>query len=251
MKKECLVKTLALGVIVLFISVSYQPIIAEETISVEKESNYDNCSFEEAKEYLFQTIIDISNNPEVKDLLKQSNQRLFTSDYDYKDVFLHLLFRKPRLLKSLLFTRPKMTIEYLDKSYNNGAELINLLEEEESLDMVESVKITEPEMFNELKNIILNDEELSNQIFVLEEMNNDLKFNFERTDFPIICGILELCFISSLLGYDLFGVISEWAYKHNFYLLSGISNHLCTFSFFLFIFTFFFTFYFLCPWLFY
>ena len=45
MKKEWLIKTLALGIVVLFIGVSFQPIIAEKTMSIEKESGYINADF--------------------------------------------------------------------------------------------------------------------------------------------------------------------------------------------------------------
>ena len=63
MKKEWLVKTLALSVVVLFISVSFQPIIAKDTISPEKKSD--------AKE-LLETILDIVNNKEIQDIIQKS-----------------------------------------------------------------------------------------------------------------------------------------------------------------------------------
>jgi hypothetical protein len=183
MKKEWLVKTLALGIIVLFIGVAIQPGISTNTFQEEKTDV-------DAKDYLFQTLIAISNNPDVKDLLKQNNQRLFTFDHNYKDIFLQLLFKKPRLLKSMLFTKPKMTYEYLDKSYNNGVELINILGEEESLKILESIKITNPDLLNELNNIIKNNKELSNRMSTLEIMNNEIKPDAPLELYPVFCFIL-------------------------------------------------------------
>jgi len=177
MKKEWLVKTLALGIVVLFISINYQPIIAEKTISVEKTSENESYDFEEAKEYLFQTIIDISNNPEVKEFLNEHKHDLIinnNNNYDCKNAIKKICSKNPKLLKSILFTKPEMTFEYLEKNYNRGLEIVDILGEEESLKIVESVK-TNPEFFVELKNIILNNKYLSDRITTIREINNELK----------------------------------------------------------------------------
>jgi len=194
MKKEWLVKTLALSVVALFISVSFQPIIAEKTVSAEKESDYNNVDFDQAKEYLFQTIIDISNNPKVKELFEQLkyNQRLFTSDYDYKSIFSKLFLKKPELLLSIFFTKPSITYEYLDKSYDRGIKCINIVGEKQALELAGSINISNLDVLNELNNIIKNDKELSNRILTLEIMNNDLEIDSPVKDHPIICICLML-----------------------------------------------------------
>jgi hypothetical protein len=209
-------KGLAFAVILLFISVSFQPMIAEKTQSIEKESDYNNTNFEQAKEYLFQTLIAISNNPEVKELLKQNNQKMFTSDYDYKSAFLQIFFKKPKLLKSILFTRPEMTYEYLETNYNKGIKIVDFLGVEETSKMMESVKITNPELFNELKIIIKNNEELSNRIPVLEEMNNDLKSNMGFQNSSVICNILNISFFLIGLRMSFSVALGQWAiYRDN------------------------------------
>ncbi len=63
MKKEWLLKTLALCIFALFISVSFQPIVAKDTISLERKSN--------TKQVLFETIHDIANNKEFRDIIKK------------------------------------------------------------------------------------------------------------------------------------------------------------------------------------
>jgi len=223
MKEGIYKKGLVFAVILLFIAVSFQPIIADNTISVGKESDYNNVDFEHAKEYLFQTLIDISNNPEIKGLLKQSNQRIFTSNYDYKSAFSQLFLKKPRLLLSILFTRPKMTYEYLEKNYNKGLEIIDILGIEETSNIVESVKITNPELFNELKNIIANDEELSNRISVLEEFNNNLNSNLGFQNNSIICIILNIIITPFLLGMMFSLFLLDWAIYRDNTLLCNIS----------------------------
>lgn len=182
-------KWLVVGIILLFVSISFQPIIAEETVSVEKISNYENINFEQAKEYLFQTLVDIFNNPEVKQFLNDHKKDLVTNNnnnYGFRNAFQKIYRKNPRLVKSILFTRPKMTSGYLDKSYNNGIELIDILGEEESLDIVESVRITNPELFKRLNNIIENNEELSNRIIAFRKINTE----FEPIPPKPICWIL-------------------------------------------------------------
>jgi len=220
-------KGLAISIIVLFIGVSFQPIIAENTISVVKESN-SNVDFEDAKEYLFQIIIDISINPDVKNLFEQLkyDQKIFTSDYDYKSAFLQILFKKPRLLKSILFTRPKMTCEYLETNYNKGLEIIDILGIEETSKMMESVKITNPDLFNEFKIIIENDKDLSNRISVLEEVNNNLKSNLGFQNNSTICNILYIIFIPIGLGTIFSAILMDWAMYRDNQLLYNIAEFL-------------------------
>ena len=206
MKKEWLVKTLEISIIVLFISVSFQPIIAEEIVSVEKISDYGNVDFEEAKEYLFQTIIDISNNPEVNQFLNEHKHSFIpkkNNNYDYKNAIQKIRLENPKLLNSILFTKPKMTFEYFEKNYNKGLEIEKILGKEESEKMIESFNITNSELLNELKNIILDDKQLSNQITILEEMNNIVKSNLDFWTFPIICGIIHIILLPAIIDAGL------------------------------------------------
>ena len=217
MKKDWLVKTLALGIVALFICVSYQPIIAEKTVSVEKTSDYNNVDFEQAKEYLFRTLVDISNNPEVKAFLNQHKRDLIinnNNNYDCRNAIQKIHKQNPRLLKSIIFTKPKMTYEYLEKNFNKGLEIVDILGEEESLKIAESVKISNPELFNELKNIIANDEELSNKISVLKEMNNNLEYKLGFWDHPIICSLLAIYGLpAAILLYLFFILFFLWFFS--------------------------------------
>ena len=223
MNKEWLVKSFTLGIVVIFICVSFQPIIAEKTVSLKKESNNDNVDFEKVKEYLFQTLIDILNNPEVKQFLNEHKHDLITrnNNYDCKNAIQKISSQNPKLLKSIFITKPKMTYEYLETNYNRGLELYNILGEEESLKMIESIYVANPELFNELKDIIVNDKELYNRITTLGEMNEVLE--------PIppflrpICWILFISYLPSYFVVVFLGdYILVWLLKHNLQLLALI-----------------------------
>jgi hypothetical protein len=207
MKKEGIIKTLAIIIIILFISVSFKPIIAEETISAKKTSEHRNVDFKEAKEYLLQTLVEISNNLEVKTFLNEHKRDLIrknNNNYDFRNSIQKIYNQNPKLLKSILFTKPEMTVEYLEKIYKKGLELYDILGNEESFDIAESISITNPELFNEIKNIIINNKELSDRISNLKQINNDLKSNFDFWEFPIICGILHIIAFPAILIANVF-----------------------------------------------
>jgi hypothetical protein len=183
------------GITILFLGLAIQPSLA--TIQLKEETDF------KPKDYLFQTSIDIANNPEVKDLLEQYNHKIITSNYNYKGVFSKILFNNPRLFLDMLFTKPYINYDYLDKSYNRGIEIANIIGEDNFLEMIASIEVTNPELFNEFNNIIMNEKELSGRLATLKVMNkqymSDLSWNF-----PIICGILILIFIYQALKIGFF-----------------------------------------------
>lgn len=217
-KPIVLYKTLVVGVIILFIGIAVQPSIA--TIQPEEKINA------EPKDYLFQTIIDIANNPDVKRLLEQNKHKAFTSDYDYKGVFSQLLFKKPKLLLDLLFTKPYITYDYLDKSYNKGIEITNILGENKALEMIESIRVAKQEDLDELNNIIINNEELSDRIATLKEMNIEINPTVPLQGNLIICGILVLILIPPALTFMFFTLLTA-IFQNNptlFEILSSITS---------------------------
>ncbi len=187
MKQIIICKGLAVAVILLFLGLAIQP-----SVAVQPEADIDI----KPKDYLFQTIIDIANNPEVKDLLEQYDNDLFKVDID-RSVYRKLFLRNPRLFRSLIFTKPSLTYENLNNYYNKGIELTKLIGENEVLDIVESIEITDRYFLNKFNNIISNDEELSNLFEALKEKNNEIKPNakLDFDTFPIICTILAIILV--------------------------------------------------------
>jgi hypothetical protein len=155
-KKGVFSKGVVIGVIVLFIGIAVQPSIA--TVPIDDEID------EDAKEYLFQTIIDIANHPDVKDYVKQNSHNMFTSDFDFKGLYSELLVKNPILLPRLRVIRPTLTHGYLDKIHNIGIEMIDILGEEQVYEIVDTIVVSNTEFYEGLNNIVLNDEELTNRI---------------------------------------------------------------------------------------
>jgi hypothetical protein len=176
--------TLFFGVIFLLIGVIVQPGIA--SVHPEEET------YTEHKDYLFRTILDIADNQDVKNLLNRYNHKTFTSDYKYIGVFFKIFFNNPRLLPSFIFSKHTLTYEYLQKYYNKGIEITRILGEGETLEMIESIKVRNKDVICELKTIITTNEELSNRLANLKEMNEIIKPDTLEKDYLIICGILTI-----------------------------------------------------------
>ena len=71
-------KIIVIGVIVLFVGIGLQPALAIEPIipkDIVKEEDI------EPKDYLFETIIEIANNPEVKNLFDEYGHNIFNYNY--------------------------------------------------------------------------------------------------------------------------------------------------------------------------
>jgi len=178
---------ICIGITILFLGLAIQPSVATVQPRIEKEIQTEEKIIDiEPKNYLFQTIIDIANNPEVKNLLEQHHNELFNVNID-RSVYRKLLLRNPRLFSSLLFTKPSMTHEYLDKCYNKGIEIVKILGEDKALELIESIEVSDTEVFDELNNIIFKDEKLSDKLSTLKEMNNELNSDM---GYPIICYLL-------------------------------------------------------------
>jgi len=186
MKKIIIGKTLAVAVIILFLGLAIQPSVAVQTDTEIKI---------EPKDYLFQTILDIANNLEIKNLLAKYDNVLFKVDID-KSVYRKILLRNPRLLFNTLFTKSSMSLEYLNECYNKGIEITNIIGDDESLEIIENAEVTDRKLFDEFNNIITKDEELSSRLATLKEMNNALNLDW---GFPIFCSILNVLMIIPLI----------------------------------------------------
>ena len=195
MKKNLLSITFVMGIVVLLIGVGVQSTFAVDI--PEKEEI-------EPKDYLFETIIAIANNPDVQELLEE-NKHNINFDFDNKYIFRQLLFKNPELLSSLVFTKPKMTTQYLEKAYEQGVEIVDIFGEEKGLEMLNSVELSNPELLDDLTNIIMNDEELSGRISTLSFLNNETN--------PIckILFILEIRAIVKAIVLNLF----EFIFRNN------------------------------------
>lgn len=154
----------------------------------------------DSKDFLFQTIIDIANNPEVKELLEKNKYNLFTFDSD-RIVYRKIFFRNPRLFRSIMSAKPFVTYDSLENLYKNGIKIIELIGEDRSLEIMESINIKNEHVYEEFNNIIENDEELSEKISILENLN------FEISSTGIGSRIVEIfCTILMGISMGIFGI---------------------------------------------
>ena len=202
-------KALVISIIVMFIAVGVYPAIAtyhklSPEILLEKENIFGKDT--EPKEYLFQTIIDILNNPEVKILFEttKNDGKCISFNYDVRIVFQKLLFSKPLLIFSIIFSKPSLTRSYLDTNYVRGCELTNILGKDDVNSMVESIKITDTEFFNNLNNIIFDNEDLYDKISLLAEINTPVD---NTTD---ICSILHILLLTYLIRAGITNFIGKF-----------------------------------------
>ena len=201
MKQRIICKCLAVAVILLFLGLAVQP-----SVAVQPETEI----YFEPKDYLFQTIIDIANNPEIKNLLRQYTNDMINFDID-KSVYHKIFLRNPRLMFNTLFTKPSISSEYLNKCYKDGIEVTNIISEDKVLEIIETVEVTDTEAFEEFNNIILNDEELSGRLVTLKEMNNELNPILDYP-YPIICSILEFLLMPWIFLLDLVYYLQDFIF---------------------------------------
>ncbi|MGF3553716.1 MAG: hypothetical protein ACQXXF_00340 [Thermoplasmatota archaeon] len=195
--KKIILKPLVLGISLLFIALAFQPAMSK--IEIKKEEV-------EPKQYLYETIIEIINNPDIKNLLNQVENKqknnynhYIACDLDGKEVVQKLLFKKPYLLYTILFTESKLTINHLDSSYNRGCQAINILGEKNVIKTIESVEIVNPEVFDNIQNFVINNEGLQDRIITLINLNKELDPNIPFRNYSIICKTLLILFYVYLI----------------------------------------------------
>jgi hypothetical protein len=190
-------KMLVIGTIILFLGVGVQPAIA--TVQSKEE-----IIFDKSKDFLFQTIIDIANNPDVISLLEQYDNNFVDVEVE-RSVYWKILLRNPFIFFNLLLTKPTNTHRYLNKCFRMGNEITNILGEDKTLDIIESVVVTDKDIYYELDKVIKKDEILSEKLDSLRKINKEVYSVSPTLDSPllhiyIIIILLILFIILSTLG---------------------------------------------------
>ncbi len=152
------------------------------------------------KEHLFETIIEIANNSDIKKLSVQYTKNLFTIYFDKKVELKQLFFKNFRILFQLLFAKPSLTCDYLESIYDKGTKLASLFSQDDVAEMMESLSITNPEVLDKSIYIIKNNESLSKKISTFKELNKYIKPNQRPWNFTIICTILAIITLPLVIG---------------------------------------------------
>jgi hypothetical protein len=182
-KKDLIRNVLVLGIIILLMGIAVQP----GTATVQNDLNFNN-----KKDTLFQTIIDITNNKDFNNLInsENSNDFYFEFDYNLRKDFRDIFFENLGFFSSLLFTKTSLTHNQLESAYEKGSELINTIGEDKALELVDSIKIKNPKLSNGISDILEENEEIRNKIEEIKMMNREIKPTSPSDINPIICGIL-------------------------------------------------------------
>ena len=198
-------KGFILAVIVLFIGVSFQPIIAEETIAVEKTSDYENVGFEEAKEYLFQTIIDMADNQEIQRIILKSQMSIE-------------IFPESKI--------PILTKNQLRQMYLLGVLFSRFISTSRIQSLIQKYQLIKPEIQKEISAVIEKDATLNSE--VTQILNSECDCDNEQTSswgFPILCSILNVLMIIPLI---LFGFGSSLEAIGLWFRLIGLIGYIIT-----------------------
>jgi hypothetical protein len=219
MKKDLLSKTLVIAIVALFIGIGVQSAFATDITQKEEI---------EPKDYLYETIIAIANHPDVQDLF-ENNKNNVNFEFNNQYFFRKLFFKNPELLCSMVLIKSETTTQYLEKSYDQGNELVDIFGEEKALEMIDSLQSSNPEISDGLNQIIMNDEELSSRISTLIEMNNETNpickilfiLEFRALIKWISLNLLELIF-RNVPALEIFFMLRSWLVIPQVYIISDI-----------------------------
>ena len=86
---------------------------------------------------------------------------------------------------------------------------------------MENIEIDNPEMFEQLDNIIMGDGELADRIYTLNEMNSEKISIADFDEYPVICLISGIILLFCMALGDIFYIISNFftAISNIFYYL--------------------------------
>ena len=205
MKKKILIGSIV--AVALLTLVSFSSVVGYSSVkNTQEEIITSEWDFEYCKNYLFETIIEISNNEDVNDLINSNNQNLFPSNSNHR---LLMPFRRNT-------NKVSLSVEHLDLLYNMGIKLIDRIGEDKVAEIKETISIDKPDSAGDLDTIVMGNDELRERIYTLFEMNME-EINNPQPDFglefPIICGVLlvlePFCWNLTLLEHNIVSFIHE------------------------------------------
>ena len=198
-------KTIIISIIAvsLLTLVSFSNVVGYNTVKTSHEELIESkYSFDECKDYLFQTIVEISENPEIKDIIKSN----------YKPQRTILPFRR---------NNADLKVEHLELLYKIGLKIMDRLGEEQVKDLMENLESEKPEFADDLESVVMGNDELRERIYTLNKMNSGELYTTDFEDTPIICliAVVLLLFGACLtLPLDLIGAILKEIHIIFYYL---------------------------------
>jgi hypothetical protein len=187
--------------VVLLVLGSLSNVVGYQTV---QSSNQKMINSEiDQKEVLIQTIVDIVGTPELQTFFIQltkewkNNQRYSVIDNEPNTLVQNVLKIKERIHFSLLSDKPFSLYRSLIYDYDQGCKIINLLGEKEVITMMKTITFMNPKIINELKNILMKNDNLKEKITRLSVINKEVKADTQSGEqMPIICFTLLILFWS-------------------------------------------------------
>lgn len=182
------------------------PILANSLQKINQIPSTDIISEEKfnQKELLFQTILDIANNNEIRGVVLKSEMRGSIDRFFVPG------------MKFSIFTPHILTKKFLNYAYNVGVILSRILNESKVNSIIEKYQVNNKGLQKEITNTINKDNTLNREITQLSNSNCDCQCSLGITawQFPVICaifgaiGIFILFFALWLdIGYNLLTII--------------------------------------------
>ena len=155
-------KGLVFAIILLFIGIAIQPGISTKTIQDEKTGV-------DAKDYLFQTILDIVNDKEVQSVVSKYHSGMFHRDMQTR----------------------VLTMKQLNSMYLVGSIFSKRVDKSKVQSLFQNYKLNNQELLDEIGSIIENNVMLNMEMEQLKLLNCDCEKNSTiNWSFPIICAFL-------------------------------------------------------------
>lgn len=175
MKKKILIGSII--AVALLTLVSFSSAVGFQSVknNLSNTNITDEWDFKYCKNYLFETLIEIYNNEDVKDLINSNNNNPFSINYN---------------------NRISLSVEKLDFLYNMGIKLVDRLGKKKALEILSNAN---PEFNEQLDTIIMGDEELSKRVNTLYEMNSEEVSIAGWGDTPIICFLLFVLLVTMVI----------------------------------------------------
>jgi len=185
--------------VVLLISISFPNVIGNQSVKNTQEEYFitSKNDFEYYKNYLFETIVEISKNSDIRNLINSNS-------------------KPQRIILPFIRNNIKFKVEHLELLFNLGLKLFNRLDDNKLKEYNENTDIDNLKLFDQVEPIIMGNDELRERIYTLNKMNSE-KVSILDYEYPIICGILLNIdeFISNLWLWDFFdeyGVGFMWPF---------------------------------------
>ena len=191
--------------VVLLVLVSFSSVVGYSSVKSNPSNTIitDELDFEYCKDYLFETLVEISNNEDVKDLTNSNNQNLLPTNPNHR---LLMPFRRNT-------NKVSLSVEHLDFLYNIGLKIIDRLGEEKVAEIMENVETYKPDYADELFTTIMGNGELRERIYTLNRMNSNEVSIADFEEYPVICSIIGViagvCLFVNLFTEYYFDIFSD------------------------------------------